>query len=40
MLRTGDKIHVTVTVPEGLPATFRYADVTLELKPGTTELTV
>ena len=40
MLRTGDKIHFSVTVPENLPATFRYGDVTLELKAGTTELTV
>ena len=40
MLRTGEKIHVTVTVPENLPAAFRFGDVSLDLKPGTTELTV
>ena len=40
MLRTGDKIHFSITIPEGLPATFRYGDVSLDLNPGTTELTV
>ena len=40
MLRTGDKIHFTVTVPDDLPAAFRYGDVSLDLNPGTTELTL